>query len=81
MICKILGHFVNPLTGDAKHCMLSRDSLLQHIEIHLSQKRKRFSEFFFFHFLNFDSILNIFKKKMTLISDILLNLLIPKYVV
>ena len=29
-------------------------------------------------FLNFDSILNIFKKKMTLISDVFLNLLIPK---
>ena len=83
IICKILGHFLNPLTGDEKYCILSSDSLLQHIEMHLSHKRKRFSEIFFFflHFLNFDSILNIFKKKMTLISDVFLNLLIPKYVV
>ena len=35
----------------------------------------------FLHFLNSDSILNIFKKKMTLIADVFLNLRTPKYVV
>ena len=36
---------------------------------------------FFFNFLNLDSILNIFKKKMTLIADVFLNLRTPKDVV
>ena len=35
----------------------------------------------FLHFLNLDSILNIFKKKMTVIGDIFLNLGTPKNVV
>ena len=33
---------------------------------------------FFLHFLNLDSILNIFKKKITLIADAFLNLGTPK---
>ena len=47
------------------------------------RKEKYFLEFFFFflHFLNLDSILNIFKKKMTLIADVFLNLRTPKNVV
>ena len=44
----------------------------------LSQKRKIFSQFFFLHFLNLDPILNIFKKKETLIADVFLNLRTPK---
>ena len=36
---------------------------------------------FFFHFRNLESILNIFKKNMTLIADVFLNLRTPKYVV
>ena len=41
----------------------------------LSQNQKIFSQFFFFLiFLNLDSILNIFKKKMTLIADVFLSL-------
>ena len=49
----------------------------------LSKKRKNFSEFFFFflEFRNLNSILNIFKKKMTLIADVFLNLRTPKNVV
>ena len=39
----------------------------------LFQKRKIFSSFFL-NFLNLDSILNIFKSKMTLIADIFSNL-------
>ena len=35
----------------------------------------------FLHFLNLDSILKIFKKKMTLITDVFLNLRTPKNVV
>ena len=46
----------------------------------LCQKRRIFSKFFL-HFVNLDSILNIFKKKMTLIADVFLNLGTPKDVV
>ena len=37
--------------------------------------------YFFFHFRNLDSILIIFKKKMTVIADVFFNLQIPKNVV
>ena len=43
--------------------------------------RKIFSCFFFFPFFNLDSSLNIFKKKMTLIADVFLNLMSPEEVV
>ena len=46
----------------------------------LSQKRKIFSHFYLY-VLNLDSISNIFKKKMTLIADVFLNLQTPKNVV
>ena len=46
----------------------------------LSQKRYIFSELFL-HFLNLDSILKIYKKKMNLIADVFLNLRTPKNVV
>ena len=46
----------------------------------LSQKRKIFSNFFF-TFVNLDSILNIFKNKMTVITDVFLNIRTPKDVV
>ena len=79
-ICKILGLFVNPLTADHKFSVLNRDILLQHLQMILSQKRKNISHFFF-QFGTLDSILNLFKKKMTLIADIFLNLRTPKNVV
>ena len=44
----------------------------------LSEKNK-FFRFFFFHFGNLQLILNIFKKKMTLIGDVFLNLRTLKY--
>ena len=47
----------------------------------LSEKRKRLSEFIFLNFLILDWILNIFKKKMTLIADGFLNLQTPKNVI
>ena len=46
----------------------------------LSQKGKTFSEFFL-DFRNLNSISNIFKIKMTLLSDGVLNLQTPKNVV
>ena len=46
----------------------------------LSQKKNIFPNFFF-HFLNLDSIFNIFKKKMTLIAYVFSNLPTPIEVV
>ena len=62
VICKILGLSVNPLTTHDKYSLLNRGNLLQHFQMHLSQKRKFFLAFFS-HFLNLDSIFNNFKKK------------------
>ena len=66
VICKVLGLFVNPLTSDYKYSLLKTENLLQHFQRQLSKKRKIFSEFFFFfflHFVNLYSNLNIFKQK------------------
>ena len=46
----------------------------------LSQKQKSFPQSFL-NFSNYDSILNIFYKKMTLITDVFLKLRTPKTVV
>ena len=80
MRCKILELFVNRLTNDDKYSFLNRGNLLQHFQMQLSQKRKNFSDFFFFfwHVRNLDSILKIFKKNMTFIGDVFLNLGTPK---
>ena len=47
MIHKILGLFVNTLTVDDKHYLLTRDNLTQPNQIQISQKEKAFSQFFF----------------------------------
>ena len=47
MIHKILGLFLNTLTVDDKHYLLTRDNLTQPNQIQLSQKEKAFSQFFF----------------------------------
>ena len=77
LIWKILGLFVYPLTSDDKYSVLNRGNILQHFQMHLSEKRKIFSEFFL-HYVNLESILNIVIKKMTLIPDIFLNWRTPK---
>ena len=61
---KILRLFVNKMTADENHCLLTRVNLPQTIQIQLSQKRKTFLKFFF-AFLN--SILNF--KHMTKKDD------------
>ena len=53
---QILRLFVNTLTVDEKHCLLTRDNLTLTIQIQLSQKQKTFCQFFFCAFLK--SILN-----------------------
>ena len=52
------------MTADDKCSLLYRDKLMQPIQIQLSKKQKNFFPifFFFFHFLNFDQILNKLKK-------------------
>ena len=78
--CQIFGLFVNTLIANGKYSLLNRDNLLQHLQMQLSQKQKTFSAFFFFffffsflHFGNLYLILNISKKRMTLIADLCLN--------
>ena len=62
MTWKSLRLFVSILTRDDKYSLLSRDNLMEPIQMHLSQKR--FSDFFL-HFLNLHQILNILKKHNT----------------
>ena len=47
MIQKILRLFVNSLTVDEKHYLLTRDNLMQPIQIELYQKQKTFFQIFF----------------------------------
>ena len=47
----------------------------------LGQKKNVVIDFFFFHFQNLDSILNIFKQNMSFIADAFFNLRTPKNVV
>ena len=47
MIHKILILFVNTLTVDEKHYLLTRDNLTQTIQIQLSEKEKTFFKFLF----------------------------------
>ena len=43
--------------------------------------KKKFFKMFYCHFRNLNLILNIFKKRMTLIADVFFKLLPPKNVV
>ena len=43
-----LGLFVNTLTIDEKHYLLSRENLTKAIRTKLSQKQKRFCQFFLY---------------------------------
>ena len=47
MIHKILRLLLNTLTVNDKHFLLNRKNLKQPIQMQLSEKRKKFSEFFF----------------------------------
>ena len=80
MIHKVLRVFVNTLTVDEKHYLLTRDNLTQAIHIQLSQQQKTSSEVFF-SFLK--SILNFKRlpKKVTLVPDVFLEITAPKNMV
>ena len=80
VLCKISGLFLNTLTDDDKYSLLYGDKLLQPIQIHLSQKRRTFSDFFSAFLkskLNFEDYL----KKMTLIANGFPKLPSPKNVI
>ena len=81
VIWKMLGLFVIALTANDKYSLLNSGNLLQHFQVQLSRNRKIFSEFFSWHFLNLESILNIFRKKTALKADVFLNLRTPENVV
>ena len=46
MIQKVLRLFLNTLTAEERHYLLTKENLTQTIQIKLSQKQKSFSEFF-----------------------------------
>ena len=80
VIHKILRPFVHTLAVNDKQYLLNRDNLTQPIQIHLPQKQKILSQFFF-AFLK--SILNFkhLPKRMTLIADPFREITAPKYIV
>ena len=80
VICKILGLLFYPLTADDKYSLLKRGNLLHYFQMQLSQKRNIFSDFSL-HFRSLELILNIIKKKITLIAAAFLNLRTGKNVV
>ena len=77
VINKTLTLFVITLTGNWKHYLLTRDNLIQGIQIQLSEKVKTFLQFFF-AFLN--SILNFkhLPKKITLVAHVFPEIPAPK---
>ena len=62
MTCKILGVLVNILATDEKYLVLHRENLTIPIQMQLSQKQKKFSEFFA-AFLKFILDFKHFEKK------------------
>ena len=70
-IQKILGLLVNTLTTDDKYTLLNTDTLTQPIQMQLSKKQKtKFVQ----HFRDLDKNLKTLKSKMTIKTDIVLEL-------
>ena len=70
---KFFRRFLNTLTANEKHSLISKDKWMQTIQMHLSEKENTFSEFFpafYESALNFEH----FRKKMTLIAYVFPNL-------
>ena len=67
---EILGMFGNTLTTDGKYPVQGCENLQLPFQMHLLEKRKKFLNFFFFHYWNLHQILNIFKKKMIVIAHV-----------
>ena len=62
VICEILELFVNTLTADDKYSLRNIENLWQPIQIQLSQRQKKFSQFFA-AFLKLTSNFEQFEKK------------------
>ena len=73
IIRKTLRLFVNTSTCDDKHSLLSRDNLMQPMQMHLSQKQKGFAQFLY-AFSKSTSNFKHSQKKMTLIPYVFLKL-------
>ena len=70
---KFFRPFLHTFTANDKYSLNSKDNWMETIQMHLSQKRNIFSEFFSAFFesaLNFEH----FQKKMTLIAYVLTKL-------
>ena len=80
VICKSLRLFVNKMSAVDKCSLARRENLMEPIHMQLSQKLKTFCSFIL-HFRNLGSILNIFKKRLTLIAYLYLCLQPAKNVV
>ena len=79
-IWKFFSRFLNTLTPDYKDSLISRDNLMETIQMDLSQKQNIFSQFFSGYF---DSALNFehFQKKKTLMAYVFPNIPTTKDVV
>ena len=66
---EILGVFVETVTADSKYPVPDFKNFQLPIQMQLSEKRKTFSQFFFFHFWKLHQILKILKKMMILIVN------------
>ena len=67
VISEIFGLFLHTLTSNEKYYLPDTESLPQPIQTQLSKKEKLFSKFLL-DFKNLHQVLNIAKKKMTLIA-------------
>ena len=67
LTCKVLGLLVNTLAGDEKYPVLDRDNLTIPVQMQLSMKKNLFSVFLLV-FWSLAEILNVLKKKLTLIA-------------
>ena len=74
MTWEILRLFVNTLTADDKYSLLNTGNLTQHVHMHVSQKKKFFSQFFcaflkstlnFEHFQQKDDPHNLYISEIT----------------
>ena len=77
---QILETVLHILTADEKSSLLNRGNLRQPIQMQLSQKQKKFSQFLA-AFLKARSNFEQFQKKMTLIAYVFQKIRTPKYVV
>ena len=81
VICKISRQFINTLSVDGRYSPCKRENLTQPIQMQVSRKQKKISEFFCAFLksnLNFE---HFRKKNMTIIADVFPQLRTPKNLV